>query len=163
MLARVILAHDVVHDDDELRIVTWAGVVGARWRATPTKRTLELLGRHQRMLAESTFEGRVVAVTVVSPGATLILGGDARTEAEAMAHAGRGFLLGLAQVVEGQGFAAATARAVLSGIQLATRAGYPTKVFGALDDATQWVAELLRKAGYERDADEVGVALSRAL
>lgn len=157
------LAHDVVHDDEELRIVTWAGVLGARWRATPTKRKLELLGRQQRMLADATFERRIVAITVVSPGATLILGGDARTEAEAIAHAGSDFLMGLAQVVEGEGFAAATARAVLSGIQLATRAGYPMKVFGTLDDATEWVAELLRKAGHDRDATEVAAALSKAL
>ena len=163
MLASVTLAHDVVHDDDELRIVTWAGVLGARWRATPTKRKLELLGRHQRMLAEATFDRRIVAVTIVSPGATLILGGDARTEAEAMVHAGSTFTLGLAQVVEGQGFAAATARAVLTGIQLATRAGYPMKVFGSLGDATEWVAELLRKAGHDRDATEVAVALQAAL
>lgn len=157
------LDHDVIHDDEELRIVTWSGVLGARWRATPTKRKLELLGRHQQMLASATFDRRIVAVTVVSPGATLILGGDARTEAEAIAHAGRNFLMGLAQVVEGEGFAAATARAVLSGIQLATGAGYPMKVFGTLDDATKWVAELLRKAGHERDAIEVAAALSKAL
>ena len=157
------LAHDVVHDDDELCIVTWASVVGARWRATPTRAKLELLARHQRMLAEATFERRIVAVTVVSPGATLILTGEARTAAEAADRAGSAYLMGLAQVVEGEGFAAATARAVLTGIQLAVRAGYPSKVFSTIDDAMPWVSMLLRKAGLHRDADDATEALIEAL
>ena len=161
--SRVPLAHDVVHDDDDLRIVSWAGVLAARWRATPTKPKLELLGRHQRMLAESIVDRRIVAVTVYSPGASLILTGDARKEAETVGKAGREFLLGLAQVVEGEGFGAAAARAVITGIQLAVRAGYPQKVFGKIDEATPWVADLLRKAGHERDADELGTALPQAL
>jgi hypothetical protein len=157
------LAHDVVHDDEALCIVTWGSVVGARWRATPTRATLELLARHQRMLAEATFERRIVAITVVSPGASLILTGDARTAAEAVDRAGSEYLMGLAQVVEGEGFAAATARAVLSGIQLAVRAGYPMKVFSKLEDAMPWVSMLLRKAGQHRDADEATDAMLEAL
>lgn len=159
----VSLPHDVVHDDDELRIVTWSSVLAARWRATPTKTKLALLGRHQRMLADSTFDRRIVALTVLSPAASLALAGDARSEAEAMLKRGSGFTLGLAQVVEGEGFAAAAARAVLSGIQLAVHAGYPIRVFGTLDDALPWVSQLLRKAGHARDADDVEAALPRAL
>ena len=67
-----------------------------------------------------------------------------------MARAGRECLLGSAQVVEGVGFVAAAARAVMSGIQLAVRAGYPQKVFGKVDDAMPWVGELLRKGGGRR-------------
>lgn len=157
------LAHDVVHDDDELCIVTWGTVLGARWRATPTRAKLELLAREQRMLAAATFERRIVGVTVVSPGASLILTGEARTAAEAADRAGSEYLLGLAQVVEGQGFAAATARAVISGIQLAVRAAYPMKVFSKIDDAMPWVSMLLRKAGHQRDAEDVTDALIEAL
>jgi len=157
------LAHDVVHDDEELCIVTWASVVGARWRATPTRSKLELLARHQRMLAEATFERRIVAITVVSPGASLILSGDARDAAEAVDKAAGAYLIGLAQVVEGQGFAAATARAVISGIQLAVRAGYPMKVFSTIGDAMPWVALLLRKAGQQRDSEDVAEAMLEAL
>jgi hypothetical protein len=163
MLAAVTLAHDVLHDDQEIRIVSWSCVLAVRWRATPTKAKLEMVGRHQRLLAGSTVDGRIVAITVVSPGASLILSGEARKESEVVAKAGRDYLLGLAQVVEGEGFAAAAARAVLTGIQLAVRAGYPQKVFGKVDDAMPWVGELLRKAGHTRDADDVGAVLPDGL
>jgi hypothetical protein len=163
MLGAVTLAHDVVHDDEELRIVTWGNVLAARWRATPTKAKLALLGHHQRMFASSTFEGRIVTLTVLSPAASLRLAGDVREQAEAVVKAGRAYLWGSAQVVEGEGFAAAAARAVLSSIQLAVHAGYPIRVFGTIDDAMPWVAELLRKAGHPRDADDAAVTLPRAL
>lgn len=163
MLVTVTLAHDVVHDDEELRIVTWANVLAARWRATPTKAKLALLGRHQRMLAESTFDGRIVALTVLSPEASLKLAGDVREQAEAVVKAGRAYLWGTAHVVEGEGFAAAAARAVLSSIQLAVHAGYPMRVFGTVEAAMPWIAELLRKGGHPRDAQDVGAALPRAL
>lgn len=163
MLGVVTLAHDVVHDDEDLRIVAWANVLAARWRATPTKAKLALLARCQRMHAESTFDGRIVALTVLSPEASLKLAGDVREQAEALVKAGRAYLWGMAQVVEGEGFAAAAARAVLSSIQLAVHAGYPMKVFGSIDDAMPWVAELLRKGGHPRDADDVADTLPRAL
>jgi hypothetical protein len=163
MLPAVPLRHDVVHDDEEVRIATWAGVVTTRWRRTPTREKLELLGQHQQRLADATMNHQIVAVTVLSPKAGLMLTGEARKEAENLARAGREYLLGQAQVVEGEGFMAAAARAVMSGIQLAVRAGYPVKIFGKLDDALPWIAELLREAGHERDADDVASALPDAV
>lgn len=157
------LDHDVVFEDEALRVITWSGVLGARWFATPTQAKLAQLGRLQRQLADSTFEGRIVVVMVLSPEASLALGGDARAEAEALVRSGRDHLLGLAHVVEGEGFAAAAARAVLSSIQLAVHAGYPIRVFGSLEHAMPWVSELLRKAGHRRDALDVDQALPRAL
>src|SRR5690606_3582075 len=150
---------DVVHEDEDVRIVTWSGVLASRWQATPTKEKLELLGRHQRALAEATVDRKIVVLTVLGSDTGFMLTGEARKAAEAVAKAGSEFLIGLAQVVEGEGFGAAAARAVMSGIQLAVRAGYPTKVFGTVDEALPWVADLLRKAGQERDADDVGEAL----
>ena len=163
MLRPVPLAHDVLHDDAELRIVSWSNVLAFRWRATPTKAKLELLGRHQRMLAESTVDRRIVVVAVIAPAASLILTGETRQQSEALVKAGREYLLGMAQVVEGEGFGAAATRAVITGIQLAVRVGYPNKVFGTVADAMPWVSDLLRKAGHERDADDVLAAVPEAL
>ncbi|MCX4240881.1 hypothetical protein [Paraliomyxa miuraensis] len=153
------LVPDVVHDDDELRIVTWSAVVACRWKAAPTKEKIELVGRHQRALAQSTVDNRIVMLTVFAPNTGALVSATAREAATGLARDGREILMGLAQVVEGQGFGAAAARAVMSGIQLAVRAGYPTKVFGSTDEALPWVSELLRKAGLERDADDVVDAL----
>lgn len=160
MLPRVTLRPDILHEDEDVRIVTWSGVLASRWRATPTKEKLELLGRHQRQLAEATVDRKIVVLTVLASDTGFMLTNEARKAAETVAKAGSNYLLGLAQVVEGEGFGAAAARAVMSGIQLAVRAGHPTKVFGSVADALPWVAELLRKAGHERDAGDVVQALT---
>lgn len=149
------LEHDVVHDDEDLHILTWGAVLVNRWRVTPSKAKLQLLGQHQRRLAEATVDRRILVVTVLSPGVGLLLTAEARKEAEAVAAAGREYLFALAQVVEGEGFIAAAARAVMSGVQLAVRAGYPVKVFGRVDEALPWVSDQLRAKGQVRDADEV--------
>lgn len=157
------LGHDIIHDDDDLRIVTWSAVVACRWKTTPTKDKIELIGRHQRELAQAVADHRIVMLNVLAPNTGALLSTAAREAAAGIAKDGSDFLLGSAQVVEGEGFGAAAARAVMSGIQLAVRAGYPTKVFGTVDEALTWVAELLRKAGLERDANEVTSALESVM
>ena len=155
----VVLVPDVIHDDDELRIVTWSVVIASRWKATPTKEKIELVGRHQRALAQATVGNRIVMLNVLAPDTGALLSTAAREAAAGLAKDGREHLMGAAHVVEGQGFGAAAARAVMSGIQLAVRARYPTKVFGSTSEALPWVAELLRQAGLDRDADDVVEAL----
>lgn len=46
---------------------------------------------------------------------------------------------GLARVVRGEGFAAATARAVITGLTLVTRPDYPTKIFASMGEAAAWL------------------------
>lgn len=153
----------VVHEDDALQIVVWDRVVTSRWRSAPTKEGLVLLGRHQRALLEALGDGRILALTIVGPRATMLISGEARKEAEALAKSGRTTLIALAQVVEGEGFMAATARAVISGVQLAVRNPYPTKVFGRVDEACPWMEERLRAAGYTAGADGLRNALDEGL
>lgn len=153
----------VVHDDDNLQIVVWDRVVASRWRSAPTKDGLVLLGRHQRALTDSFDDRRIFALTIVGPRAAMLISGDARREAEVLALAGRDTLIGLAQVVEGEGFIAATARAVISGVQLAVRTPYPTKVFGRVEDARPWMEERLRAAGHATVASELRAALEGGL
>ncbi|MCX4242687.1 hypothetical protein [Paraliomyxa miuraensis] len=138
----------VVHDDEQLQIVIWDRVVTSRWRGAPTEDALRILGEHQRTLTDSFDERRIVALTIVGPRATMLLSGEARKEAEVQAKVGRETLIALALVVEGEGFIAATARAVISGVQLAVRNPYPTKVFAIVDDARLWIEERLRAEGH---------------
>ena len=62
-------------------------------------------------------------------------------------------------MVEGDGFVAASIRALLTGVALAIRAPYPNKVFRTVDEALPWVEEQLRKAGYADDAAGVAAAV----
>ena len=58
----------------------------------------------------------------------------------------RGMVHGGVQVVEGEGFAAAAKRSVLTIINLATDIGYPIRVAGNVTDATALLTKLLGKA-----------------
>ncbi len=55
-------------------------------------------------------------------------------------------LLGMAQIIIGDGFGAASVRSVLSGIQLATWPDYPVEVFADSASAFPWIADLLLEA-----------------
>lgn len=154
---------NVVHDDENLQIVVWERVITSRWRSAPTKDGLVLLGRQQRALSDAFDDRRIFALTVVGPRAAMLISGEARREAEKLALAGRETLIGLAQVVEGEGFIAATARAVISGVQLAVRSPYPTKVFGSVEEARPWMEERLRAAGQAVVADGLQAAILAGL
>lgn len=148
LMLDVTAAPNVLYEDDELEIAAWCNVVYNRWKTTPTKLELQRLGEIQREVVDSVPGGRVMSVTVISREAGVLLDAPARKEAERLAREGRRTLIGLAQVVEGTGFAAATTRAVMSGVQLAVRPGYPAKVFSSIDESMPWVEGLLRDGGH---------------
>lgn len=156
-------APTVVHDDDILQIVIWDRVVTSRWRSAPTKQGLKLLGQQQRALTKTFDDRRIFALTIVGPRANMLLSGEARKEAEVLAKIGRETLISLALVVEGEGFIAATARAVISGVQLAVRNPYPTKVFSDVGDARPWMEERLRAAGHSGVAEGLQAAIDDGL
>ena len=122
-----------------------------------------MLGEHQKVLTDSFKERRIVALTIVGPRATVLLNGAARKEAEAQAKVGRETLIALALVVEGEGFIAATARAVISGVQLAVRNPYPSKVFSNVGEAKAWIEERLRAEGHTGAANELAGAFEAGL
>jgi hypothetical protein len=153
-------AAKVLYEDDHLQIATWSRVFISRWRAAATKEQLVILCEHQLALIEAVGDRRIAVITVLEDKTGLMPSSDARKEAEAVAKATRDAVMLQAQIVEGEGFVAATFRALLTGVMLAIRAPYPNKVFRTVDDAMPWIEEHLHVAGYQDDAAGVSAAVS---
>ncbi len=153
----------VAHDDDELQIVQWDRVTTSRWRSAPTRDGLRVLRQHQLAQSEGLGGDRILTLSVIGPRATVLLDGDARREAQEQAKLGGDLLLGLAFVVEGSGFAAATTRGVIAGVQLAVRSPYPSKVFAAVADAGPWLRDRLESNGHVESARALSAALDAGL
>lgn len=149
----------VVYEDDGLQIVTWSRVLVNRWKTAATKERLVVLREHQLALIDEIGDRRIAVITALEDRTGLMPSAEARKEAEAIAEATRDALILMAQVVEGDGFVAATFRALLAGIMLAIRAPYPNKVFKSVSDALPWVEEHLRRGGYEHDAAGLSTAV----
>lgn len=149
----------VLYDDEGLQIAIWSRVFINRWRAVATLERLLVLGEQQRALVKATGDQRIAVLTVLEDESGSMPSAPARKEAEAVAKSVRDAVIVQAQVVEGEGFVAASIRALLTGIALAIRAPYPNKVFKTVDEALPWVEEQLRKAGYADDAAGVAAAV----
>ena len=81
-------------------------------------------------------------MTYVLPSAGFKMEADARQAAADATKAYAESIRIIANVVEGSGFAAATARAVLSGLHLLTRLQPPERVFASGDEALEWIARV---------------------
>lgn len=108
------------------------------YRRTPTVADLHLSDRHHRALREA-FPGGTALLTYIfhrlemPPAEVRQLGAQMLREVAPLIRCS-------ATVVEGDGFMASTARAVLSGIQLLSRTPCPSKLFSTVDDAATWIA-----------------------
>lgn len=149
----------LVYEDDGLEIVTWSRVFINRWRSVATQERLAILCEHQLALVDATPDRRIAVVTTLVDRSGLMPNAAARKEAELVAKKVREFVVLQAQVVEGDGFVAASIRAILTGVMLAIRAPYPNRVFKTVDDALPWVEGKLHEAGYPDDASGVGEAM----
>lgn len=153
-------AAKVIYEDDDLQIATWSRVFINRWRAAATKERLITLCEHQLAHIESVGDRRIAVITVLEDKTGLMPSSDARKEAEVTAKATRDAVMLQAQIVEGDGFVAATFRALLTGVMLAIRAPYPNKVFKTVEDAMPWFEDHLHRAGYQDDAAGVLAAVT---
>jgi hypothetical protein len=160
ILAVPMAAPKVIFEDDGLQIAVWSRVFINRWRTAATQERLVILGRHQRALVEAIADRRIAVITTLEDKTGLMPNAAARKEAEVVAKAVRDAVLVQAQVVEGDGFVAASLRALLAGVMLAIRAPYPNKVFKTIEDALPWVEGQLHKAGYVEDAAGVVAAVT---
>lgn len=87
-------------------------------------------------------------VTWVLPQAGYSMDSDARHAAAEVTREYNASLLAMATLIEGQGFQAATVRAIISGLDLMARASAPKKVFADVPSCFTWCASLRA----ERDA-----------
>ncbi len=149
------------YQDDVIEIVTRGRVLGNRWVSRPSLAALQRLTAHQREFVTSLDDGRHVVLSILEPSAGLRFDESMRKAAAALASEMRPHTIALGQLVRGSGFFASASRAVLSGVQLAARPGYPMRVFGDDDACGSWLAQQLEYAYPSESAGDVAAVLEQ--
>jgi hypothetical protein len=152
----------IVSEDAGLRVATWRNVMMLFWQGEVTAERLRATRPVQKGILSRFAEGSAV-LTVVSDKTPLMMSSEARDEAAAQQRDFSPTHVGMATVIEGTGFFAATARSTASGIILFTRGVAPTKVFDSTDEAVRWLGPLLAaKSKVELTAADLRNAVSQA-
>lgn len=146
-------------EDPTLKVLTLDIILGVRWYDIPRTDSLQrfraLQARHLAALAPR----KAIIVSISNASGELHFDSGSRGLVEDLVSDSKSHLLGMAQIVIGDGFAAASVRAVLSGIQLAARPDYPVRVFANIQAAQPWLEELLIAADLPELARAVGPEL----
>lgn len=143
---------ELVYADDDIQLATWSRVFVNRWVCPARKDLLVRLSEVQGAHVDAMPDGRTAVFTILAQDSNGIPDSAARKEAEQVAKRYRDAVQVSAQIVLGEGFLATTARALLTGVNLATRLPYPIKVFRSIDESLPWFREQLDKQGFEDDA-----------
>lgn len=116
----------------------WDRVVLVVWRG---KTTLSAVRRGEHLFEQhaSRCAGPVLLLTVIEPVAPLPAL-EARMELVAFLRRGSGRIERSALVFEGEGFRAASVRAVVAGMSLFSRPAYPHRVFSNVSSAARFLA-----------------------
>jgi hypothetical protein len=119
-------------------LAVWDRVVIAVFRGKTSfaavKRCEQIFDQYQRQLATPLLLLTVVDVEAPLPAL------DVRMELVASLHRANGRMLRSAVVFEGDGFKAASVRAVVAGISLFARPAYPHRVFSRVGSAARFLA-----------------------
>lgn len=148
----------VTHEDSTLRVLSWSPILAVRWYDIPQ---LDGLARFRELQADYVRRrapAKSIVISYSDASGELHFDPGSRELVAALMTDAKTHLLGMAQIVVGDGFGAASVRAVLSGIQLAARPDYPVKVWSDAASARPWLEELLAADHPER-AREVGTVL----
>ena len=92
-------------------------------------------------------------LTWILPEAGFSMDADARQAAATVTREFNASILAMATLIEGEGFQAATVRAIIAGLDLMARASAPKKTFADLRAAVVWSVSLRPRR--DRDAGEV--------
>ncbi|HEY2509690.1 MAG TPA: hypothetical protein VGI39_02420 [Polyangiaceae bacterium] len=122
----------------------WQNVLVLAFRNLPTVEQLESLARIQREVAERFPSG--YAAIALLPGLSRPLDGSVRESALALTSASPAELRGVAMVIDGRGFLAATTRSMATGIVLLTRPRWPVRIFPGVEPAAVWVSAWVDRA-----------------
>jgi len=120
--------------------VVWRGAV-----------TLDSVGKVSALLHDTAREHREVVFITIAQFRAPIPSAEVRAQiVQTYAELGEA-LVGVAQVVEGEGFWASAALGFIAGLSLLHRRGRTTKLFARVADALSWVDELPVRNRVPRD------------
>lgn len=142
-----------------LKVLTLDILLGVRWYDIPQFASLQRFRELQSQFLARLTPRKAIVVSVSNAAGELHFDTGSRELVEAVMADAKSHLLGMTQVITGDGFGAASVRSVLSGIQLAVRPDYPVRLFGDIGTAQPWIEELLVAAGRSDLARNVGSEL----
>ncbi|MCX4240104.1 hypothetical protein [Paraliomyxa miuraensis] len=145
--------------DEALKVLTHDLVLAVRWYDIPQLESLRRFRALQSAHFARTAPAKSLVISVSNASGELHFDSGSRDLVLALVDDAKTHLLGMAQIVTGEGFGAASVRSVLSGIQLTARPDYPVKVFSDTQSARPWLEDLLRAASRPDLADAIGTTL----
>lgn len=150
-----------VRDFDEHHVLAvWRNVAFALWLRETQLVAVSAMGR---LLGELTHDGKRAALLQVAETGAAVPSTAVREAISALLKAHTDSLLASAVVFEGEGFRAAGARAVVSGIALVSRLRYPHEIFATVSAALAWIDQRQPQPGsYRRDELERAIEQLRA-
>jgi hypothetical protein len=130
----------ILLDQPRLRLGASGPVVVAHWRAAPTADEMRAMRALLRpyVANQRTFCAlNIVDIQHVAP-----MPDDARKEVAETQREFASAQIGLANVIEGAGFWAASLRSVASGLALLSRVKFEQRIFDAVEPASTWLSTL---------------------
>ena len=132
----------LVFDDPHFRIASSGPVVVARWLAAPTAVDIQRMRSVLRPFV-TRFDAFCSLNVVDIAHASSAMPDDARREVASTQREFESRQRGLANVIEGEGFWAASLRSVASGLAFMSRVKFEQRIFDAVDPAARWLATIM--------------------
>lgn len=149
------------HEDPTLTVLTSDILLGVRWYDIPQYDSLQRFRELQSQYLARLAPRKAIVISVSNAIGDLRFDPGSRELVEAVMADAQSHLLGMAQVIAGDGFAAASVRSVLLGIQLAVRPDYRVRVFADVHEARPWLEDLLIAADEDDLARDLTEMLAR--
>jgi hypothetical protein len=152
-------AFQICFADEGVALATHGRVAACVFRTPVTLERLQRLRRESEPI-QLRFGIERVNLTIIEPGAVGSMAEDVRKESAALM---REFPASTtATVLEGVGFRAAAARAILSGLTLLAGERHRRRMFESVDEAATWLAERNANGAPEMTAPAVTALVQRA-
>jgi hypothetical protein len=145
---------------DYLIVAVWRNVLVTVGLGAMPIEDLAMIGREHERICER-YPGGLCSLTIIPAGSRAgIPNAEFRAAAARMTEEWEPRFLGVARVIEADGFAGSAIRGVVTGIDLVSGTRAPTGVFRARAEAGRWLCERPRQPADVRDgADELCRAL----
>lgn len=154
-------ASTITHEDPTLMVLTSDILLGVRWYDIPQYDSLLRFRELQSQYLARLAPRKAIVISVSNAIGDLRFDPGSRELVETVMADAQSHLLGMAQVIAGDGFAAASVRSVLLGIQLAVRPDYRVRVFADVHEARPWLEDLLIAADEDDLARDLAEMLAR--
>lgn len=136
---RTILAQDA-----DRTVATWGPILVVVWKGTVTVAAAREIQFALRDLAASLPREDVALLTIVEADAPMP-SADARTALANILRFCADDIRCSCVVMEGDGFRAAAARSIATGLSLIARQPFPHRIFSTVHEGSRWVAQLLKQ------------------